>query len=399
VFLVFFNSAHDTGVVLPPVRMRIVSAPYRSYVLVSREQIARNFRSVRAVVGPRVEVAAVVKADAYGHGALEVSRVLTGEGARWLAVSSVEEGVALRRGGIREARILVMGGFLRYEAEALVEYDLTPAIHSLEQVAQVDRLAEQSAKAIHYHLKIDSGMGRLGTRAPAGEILTALAKAPHAQLEGLMTHFASAADYTKAQTVEQLAYFHAVRDKLQQAGIHPPYLHTSSTIAVGYGRKEGWHQLVRAGHALYGYVSPARGDAPPQLLDVKPALTWKAKLMVVKDLPEGALVGYGGTFRTPRPMRIGVLGAGYADGIFHRLSNRGKVIADGQITSILGTISMDLTTIDLSHTTALGPGDDVTLLGTEGEARLEAPEIARVAGTISYNILCSISSRVKRVYV
>ncbi len=143
----------------------------------------------------------------------------------------------------------------------------------------------------------------------------------------------------------------------------PAHLHTSSTNAIGYGRTEGWHNLVRAGHALYGYVSPARGDAPPQLLDVKPALTWKAKLLAVKEIPEGALVGYGGTFRAPRAMRIGILGAGYADGIFHRLSNRGKVIADGKITPILGTISMDLTTIDLSHTTALAPGDEVTLLG------------------------------------
>ena len=375
-----------------------MSAPYRSYVLVSREQIARNYRAVRAVVGPRVEVAAVVKADAYGHGALEVSRVVIAEGARWLAVSSVDEGVNLRRNGIA-ARILVMGGFLPHESEALKVFDLTPAVHSLEQIAQVNKLSEAAGRSIPYHLKIDSGMGRLGTRASSAEILEALAKEPHAHLEGLMTHFASAADYTKRQTDEQLAYFDTVSAQLRQAGVNPGYLHTSSTIAVGYGRKAGWHEMVRAGHALYGYVSPARGDAPPQLLDVKPALTWKAKLMAVKDLPEGALVGYGGTFRTPRPMRIGVLGAGYADGIFHRLSNRGKVIADGQITSILGTISMDLTTIDLSHTTALAPGDDVTLLGAEGDVRLEAPEIARVAGTISYNILCSISARVKRVYV
>lgn len=375
-----------------------MSAPYRSYVLVSRDRIARNYRAVKDIVGPRVEVAAVVKADAYGHGALEVSRAVIAEGARWLAVSSVEEGVTLRRSGIA-ARILVMGGFLPHESEALMEFDLTPAVHSLEQIAQLDRLSETAGKAIRYHLKIDSGMGRLGTRASADEILKALANAPHAHLEGLMTHFASAADYSKPQTDEQLAYFEAVNARLRQAGVNPGYLHTSSTIAVGYGRKAGWHEMVRAGHALYGYVSPARGDAPPQLLDVKPALTWKAKLMAVKDLPEGALVGYGGTFRTPRPMRIGVLGAGYADGVFHRLSNRGKVIADGQITSILGTISMDLTTIDLSHTSALAPGDDVTLLGEEGESRLYAPEIARVAGTISYNILCSISARVKRVYV
>jgi alanine racemase len=156
---------------------------------------------------------------------------------------------------------------------------------------------------------------------------------------------------------------------------------------------------VRPGHALYGYISPARGDAPSPLLPVKPALTWKAKILTIKDIPEGALVGYGGTFRAPHPMRIGVLGAGYADGMFHRLSNRGKVIAAGRLTSIVGTISMDLTTIDLSHTDALVPGDDVTLLGAEGDCSLDAQQIARVAGTISYNILCSISARVRRVYV
>jgi alanine racemase len=379
--------------------MKIVAPPFRSYVLVSREQIARNFRAVRDVVGPAVEVAGVVKADAYGHGALEVARVLVAEGARWLAVSSVDEGVQLRGGGISQPRILVMGGFLPYEAEAIVEFGLTPAVHSLEQLQQVDRLAAATGKPLVYHLKIDSGMGRLGTRASASEILRTLSEAPHARLEGLMTHFASASDYTTSQTDDQLAYFHQVRDCLRAAGVRADHLHTSSTIAIAYGRSEGWHTLVRAGHALYGYISPARGDAPEPLLQVKPALTWKAKLLAVKDLPEGALVGYGGTFRVPRPMRVGILGAGYADGMFHRLSNRGKVIAAGKLTSIVGTISMDLTTIDLSHTSDLGPGDDVTLLGTEGECSLDAQQIARVAGTISYNILCSISARVRRVYV
>ena len=376
-----------------------MTPPFRSYVLVSREQIARNYRNVRSVVGPDVEVAGVVKADAYGHGAVEVSKVLTAEGAKWLAVSSVDEGVNLRCGGIHQTRILVMGGFLPYEGDALVEYDLTPAIHSLDQMSQLDRLARSSGRVIRYHLKLDSGMNRLGTRADAEQILAALENTGHAQLEGLMTHFASAADYTSNQTAEQLAYFHAVSERLKQAGVRAAHWHTSSTNAIGYGRSEGWHNMVRAGHALYGYVSPARGDAPRQLLDVKPALTWKAKLLAVKDIPEGALVGYGGSFRAPRAMRIGILGVGYADGLFHRLSNRGKVIADGRLTSIVGTISMDLTTIDLSHTTALGPGDDVTLLGAEGEAHLDAQQIARVAGTISYNILCSISARVRRVYV
>ncbi len=376
-----------------------MSAPFRSYVLVSRRQIASNFQSVRAVVGPNVEVAGVVKADAYGHGALEVSRVLVAEGARWLAVSSVDEGVHLRSSGIHETRILVMGGFLPYEGEALAEYDLTPAVHSLEQMRQLDELAQGTRKPIRYHLKIDSGMGRLGTRACPAEILAALAGMRTARLEGLMTHFASAADYTSPQTDEQLIYFHRIRDELRAGGVEVMHLHTSSTNAIGYGRTEGWHNMVRAGHALYGYLSPARGNAPAPLLSVRPALTWKAKLLAVKDIPEGALVGYGGTFRAPRPMRIGILGAGYADGLFHRLSNRGKVVADGKLTSIIGTISMDLTTIDLSHTSALGTGDEVTLLGAEGDACLDAQQIAKTAGTISYNILCSISARVRRVYI
>jgi len=389
----------DRATPLPGFRIDLVIPPYRSYVLVSLGQIARNYRNVRAVVGPQVEVAGVVKADAYGHGAVEVSRVLVAEGAKWLAVSSVDEGVRLRQHGVDAPRILVMGGFLPFEAADLAGFDLTPAIHSLEQIRDLEAVGSSSGREIRYHLKIDSGMGRLGTRASAAEILAALDGTRHARIEGLMTHFASAADYSSAQTGEQLDYFDRLCGDLAQAGVHPSIRHTSSTNAIGYGRREGWHGMVRAGHALYGYLSPARGDAPPRLLDVQPALTWKARLVAVKDMPEGALIGYGGTFRTPRPMRIGIVGAGYADGMFHRLSNRGKVIAGGKLTNILGTISMDLTTVDLSHCPELGPGDEVTLLGCEGEASLDAQQIARTAGTISYNILCSISARVRRVYV
>jgi alanine racemase len=157
--------------------------------------------------------------------------------------------------------------------------------------------------------------------------------------------------------------------------------------------------MVRPGHALYGYVSPPRGDAPKTVLDVKPVLTWKAKILTVKDVPEGALIGYGGSFRVPQSMRIAVLAAGYADGVPHRLSNRGKVIAAGKLVPILGTVCMDLTTIDISHTTALGPGEEVTLLGQEGDVSLDAQQIARMAGTISYSVLCGIGARVERVYV
>jgi alanine racemase len=287
----------------------------------------------------------------------------------------------------------VMAGFLPYEREALTEFNLTPAAHSLEDVAELGRLGAA------YHLKIDSGMGRLGTRACPDQVCAAIVAAGAARCEGLMTHFASATDYGSLQTDHQESAFIQMRDRLHEAGIAPAYLHTSSTNAIAYGRRSAWHNMVRAGHAIYGYLSPARGDAPPRILHVKPALEWKAKIVMVKDVPEGALIGYGGTFRAPRPMRIGVLAVGYADGLPHRLSNKGRILAGGAPAAIIGTVSMDLTTIDLGNAPALKPGDDVTILGQEGDARLDAQQIARLAGTISYNILCGIGGRVKRVYV
>lgn len=372
--------------------------PYRCWVEVSRRQIAQNFRAVKDATGGGIEVMPVVKADAYRHGALEVSRVLESEGARWLAVSNVDEGVALREAGIG-ARILVMADFLPAEREALIEHQLTPVLHSLSDISDLDRLAQRLATPVLYHLKIDSGMGRLGTRAEAAEIVAAIAQSRWTRLEGVMTHFASSGNYASDQTDQQLRRFEAVCDALIASGIRADYLHLSSTIPVAYGRKAAWGSMVRPGHAIYGYVSPARGDAPERMLDVRPALQWKTTVLAVKDIPEGALIGYGGMYRAPRDMRIAVLAAGYADGIPHRLSNRGRVIAAGKFAPIIGSVSMDVTTIDVTQSPAIQVGDPVTLLGSEGEVSIDAQQIARVAGTISYSVLCGISARVKRVYV
>ncbi len=316
----------------------------------------------------------VVKADAYRHGAIEVSRILEAEGAQWLAVSNVEEGIALRQAGIK-ARILVMADYLPENRPCFKEFELTPVIHSLEDVA---------AAEVPFHLKIDSGMGRLGVRDDPGDIARAVKTKP---LEGLMTHFASSANYESSQTDQQIARFESV---LQAVG-KPRYVHLSSTIPVAYQREKAWGNLVRPGHAIYGYVSPAR-KGPANQLHVKPALTWKATVLSVKDLEAGAQVGYGGIYKTTKPTRIAILAAGYADGIPHRLSNRGKVIANGRLVPIIGAVSMDLTTIESDH---LQVGDAVTILGPGNDAQ----EIARVAGTISYSVLCGISARVKRVFV
>jgi alanine racemase len=373
-------------------------APLRTWVEVSRGQIAENLRRVVAAVGPGVEVVGVVKANAYGHGAIEVSRVLSAEGARWLAVSFVEEGVALREAGIG-GRILVMADSPASNRAALVEHQLTPVVHSLEDLRELDRSLDGSRPLLRYHLKIDSGMGRLGTCAEAQEIAAAIQAASHLELEGLMTHFASSADYSTARTDRQVRAFGQLSTQLRKAGVSAPYLHMSSSNPIAYGRREALHNMVRPGHVLYGYVSPARGEAPPRVLEVAPALAWKARILSVKEVREGALIGYGGMFRTTRPTRIAILAMGYADGLSHRLSNKGHVIAAGRLVPILGAVSMDLTTIDVSGCPAIHAGDAVTLLGTEGGVSINAQEMARTAGTISYDILCGIHTRVKRVYV
>jgi len=370
---------------------------YRSWLEVSLSQIAANFRAIRKLAGPGVTVMPVVKADAYRHGAVEVSRVLEEAGARWLAVSNVHEGIALRESGIT-SRILVMADFLPSSRQLFLDFDLTPAIHSLEGVREYERMAALAGKAAPFHLKIDTGMGRLGTRASAGEILEVLGTTKAARLEGLMSHFASAPNYTTAQTDEQIATFTAVLQHLRDGGVEPALVHLSSTVPVAYGRKEAWGNLVRPGHAIYGYVSPAKGAAGACLLSVRPALSWKATVLEVKDVPAGASIGYGGIHSTARETRIAVLGVGYADGYPHRLSNKGRVLVQGRAAPVLGAVSMDLTTVDVSGLT-VAAGDSVTLLGVEGSESIDAQQIAKLAGTISYSVLCGIGSRVARLYV
>jgi alanine racemase len=359
----------------------------RSWLEVSLGRIRGNYRAVRSLVGSDVEVMPVVKADAYGHGALEVSRVLEDEGAQWLAVSNAEEGIALRRAGIH-GRILVMADFLPESRPALEEFGLTPVVHSLDDLRQAE---------VPYHLKIDSGMGRLGTRATPELIVTAVAANP-SPLEGVMTHFASSANFDSRQTEEQIDHFESVLAALRASGHAPRYVHASSTNSIAYQRRNAWGNLVRPGHAIYGYVSAAKG-VPKARVDVQPALSWKATVLAVNEVPAGARIGYGGIHTAERPMRIGILAAGYADGIPHRLGNRGQVIADGQLVPIIGAVSMDLTTIDLSNCPSVKVGDAVMLLGEQNGLAINAQQMARMAGTISYSVLSGINPRVKRVYV
>jgi alanine racemase len=349
----------------------------RSWVEVSLDRIAANYRAVKETVGP-VEVMPVVKADAYRHGAGAVAHRLEEEGVRWLAVSNVTEGVRLREEGLR-SRILVMADTLEAGGDAWRTHRLTPVLHRLEDIPRLPT-------GISYHLKVDSGMSRLGVLASTSAIIQAVRGTP---IEGVMTHFASSANFQSTQTVDQVAAFEDLVSRLSVE-----YVHLSSTSPIHFGMRQTWRNLVRPGLALYGYLSASRGTPPAHLLTVAPALTWKARVLLVKDLPAGARIGYGGLCTAEKPLRIAIIGAGYADGLPHRLSNRGQVLAAGRAVPILGAVSMDVTTIDVTGV-PLEIGDEVTLLGTG----LDAQAMARAAGTIAYAVLCGINSRVSRVFV
>jgi alanine racemase len=374
--------------------MESVDIHARTWVEVSRSRLAANFRNIREVAGERVTIAPVVKADAYGHGALEVSRVLEAEGARWLAVSCVAEGVALREGGIG-CRILVMAGVLPFERDAAFGRGLTPVVHSFEELRALD----EAGIAGPVHFKVDTGMTRLGARAEPPEVVAALRSLRKLRVEGLMSHFASAEDFTSPQSEMQIAQFGMIRDAVRDAGFASDILHFSSTNGLAYNRRDAWHSLVRPGLSLYGYISPGRGETPSLALSVQPILSWRARLVAVKDIPAGTSIGYGARFHAPHAMRVGVIAAGYADGVPHRLSNRGHVVAGGRRAPILGAVSMDLTTIDLTLSPQLRVSDAVTLIGREGDASIDAQQIAETAGEISYSVLCGIGNRVRRIYI
>jgi alanine racemase len=360
----------------------------RTWLEVSLDQIALNYRMIHRTAGPGVELMPVVKADAYRHGATAVAQTLEREGTPWLAVSNVDEGKALREAGIRTP-VLVMADRIDTDPRAWREHRLTPVIHDLDEIPLLD--AETA-----YHLKLDSGMSRLGTNATLESIVSATRGT---RLEGIMTHFASSADFQGGQTQRQVEVFESIRDGLAAAGIRPRYVHSASTNPLHFGLRHTWGNIVRPGYAMYGYVSRAKGKPPEELLEVAPALAWKARILLAKEVKAGTPIGYGGIYTADRAMRIGILGAGYADGLPHRLSNKGRVIAGGQYAPILGSVSMDVTTIDLSAAPRLKAGDTVTLLGREGDLRIDARDIARTAGTIAYSVLCGISSRVPRIYV
>jgi alanine racemase len=370
---------------------------------VSLETLRQNFRIVQQHVGAGVTICAVVKADAYGHGAVECSRALESEGARWFGVTSLDEAIPLRDAGIR-GRILLMTGFWRGEEEEIARLRLTPTVWEAEQVELLEKAgAKLNLPGLPIHLKIDTGMGRLGvTPEELPRVIAALNSSPHLVLEGLSTHLASSEVLDAPSVDEQLKAFVEAQRLLKEAGVEPSILHAANTSAL-ISRSQTWHTMVRPGLALYGYYLPferaGREVSGSGLrLGVKPVLTWKTRILSLREMRANQALGYGGTYVTKAPARVAILPVGYADGLNRGLSSRGRVIVREHYAPIVGRISMDLTLVDVTGLPGIAVGDEVILLGSSDGLQFGAREHAELARTIPYEILCGISKRVPRRY-
>jgi alanine racemase len=370
---------------------------------VSLSNLRENYRELRKYVGAGVTVCAVVKAFAYGHGAAECAQALEKEGATWLGVTSLDEAIPLREEGIA-TRILLMTGFWRGEEEEIVRLGLTATIWEAGQVELLQKAAARIGVGRHpVHLKVDTGMGRLGAAMEElPHVLKALRISPNLELEGFATHLASSEILDAPSVAEQLKNFEKARAILLDHGFAPPLVHVANTSAV-ISHHESWNTMVRPGLALYGYHLPFERagrvvSGRGLQLALKPVLTWKTRILSLREMRAGQALGYGGTYVTKAPARIAVLPVGYADGLNRGLSEGGRVIVREHYAPIVGRISMDLTLVDVTGIPGVSIADEVVLLGEQDGLNVDAREHAELAHTIPYEILCSISKRVPRRY-
>ena len=364
---------------------------------VDLNRLGENFRSVKAFCGDGLLYMAVIKADAYGHGAIECGRRLEAEGADWFAVATLEEGVELRQAGISRP-ILVFGGVWPGQEIEFLNFDLTPMIFTAEQARRMDETARVARRITNVHVKIDTGMNRVGFRSEqAAEAAQAMAGLKCINVEGLMTHFAVADKLSESHfTNQQISNFSTAVEAFLAAGHRPRILDlANSPAAVAHPKSRA--KLVRIGGILFGVtrdVLPDGVDKP----DLKPVMSLHSKIAMVKTVPRGESIGYSRTFTTERDSRIATIPIGYNDGYDRALSNKGEVIVRGKKVPVVGRVSMDWITIDITEVVGARVGDTVALLGSDGDSRITAEDIARKLDTISYEVTCGVAARVPRIF-
>jgi alanine racemase len=371
-----------------------------TWVEISLSKLRRNVQRIRELAGAR-KVMAVIKADAYGHGAVPVAKCLAECGVDWFGVATVEEALELRAAGIQQP-VLLLGGLYMSDPAHLIEYRLTPSISSTMRLDTYAECARRYGRPIEFHLKVDSGLGRLGL--PLDRVVAFVEhyrELEGLQLKGLFTHLASAEDLVASQTDDQAQHFATALEQLRRLQVEPEWVHVSNSAALLAGRNFP-ENLVRIGGLVYGYGVPLvvpPGQELPKIPEFEPVLTFKSRIVYMKDVPSGTPLGYGAAFYTRRPSRIATVPVGYADGLSHALSNRGYAIVRGRRARIVGSISMDLSLLDVTDISGTNIGDEVILMGQSDHCSITAIEIAQLLDTVPYEVLCSIGKRVPRIYV
>jgi alanine racemase len=366
------------------------AAPGPTYVEIDLGAFDRNVAATAALLPREVSLIAVLKANAYGHGAVELARRLKPELVSMIAVSLLEEAMELRTAGI-SLPLLVLGPVTEPQMRVALDHEVTLGVPGPEELEMAVRAARERDVAIH--LEIDSGMGRMGSvETELPRVAELIRSAPRLRIEAIYSHFANAEDPEDPFTGEQIARFEAIVETLREAGVVAPRHHLANSAATMRGITPG--DFVRAGLALYGAKPPTAVRGRPAL-QLQPVMKWRTEIVRLKDLPPGHAIGYGTTFRTVRASRIATVPVGYADGYDRRFSNRGEVLVRGRRAPVVGRVSMDLLTIDVTEIEDAALGDEVVLLG--GDITVE--ELASKLDTISYEVFCNINARVPRVYV
>ena len=356
--------------------------------------LAHNYHQLRQLTHPTVKFLAVVKADAYGHGAIPISKKLEELGADFLGVATVQEGIELRNGGIKKP-ILVLSGVYQEEVEAALDYHLTPMLYRGDIAETLAAAARARDIKVPIHIKVDTGMGRIGVffeEVPA--FVNHVRKLENLEIEGIASHFSTADEKSASYAEEQLRRFLQVIEEMKKLGVHPPFYHIANSAAV-VNLPAAQFTVVRLGIMLYGsYPSASLRDK----ISLRQVMCWKSRIADLKKVPTGYPISYGRTFVTQRPSLIAAIPVGYADGYNRLLSNRGKVLVKGKRTPVVGRVCMDWTMVDVTDISGVEVGEEVVLMGGQLGDEITPEEIGEWIGTISYEILCSVGKRVQRIY-
>lgn len=354
------------------------------------DAIAFNFWQVRRLVGPRVKVCPAVKADGYGHGAVEVSRAVLAAGADMLGVAGVEEAVELRQAGI-DAPILLLQCVLADQIPELVAASLTATVCDSSFAAELSQQASAAGKRAKVHIKVDTGMGRIGVQQQgAVDFALALSKMPGLEIEGIFTHFPSADEDDLSFTHRQVREFEEITRAVEAVGVRVPIRHAANSAAI-LNVPESYFDMVRPGIMLYGLGGSKAG------VGLRQSMTLKTKIVFLKELPPGRTVSYGRTFTTTAPTLVATIPIGYADGYNRLLSNKGTALVRGRRVPVIGRVCMDQTMLDVTDVPDVSVGDEVVLYGSQGGEHISIDEIAELLWTIPYEVVCAVSKRVPRV--